>query len=491
MVRIKTFDWREFSLRSLVREKKSAVSVVIPSKNEAKTIGGIVGCVKRLSKAGLVDEIVVIDAGSRDGTVRAAASAGAKVYDERRLLPQLGNCLGKGNAIYKSIFVTTGEIIVFVDADIEDFDERFIVGLLGPLIRNPRAKFAKAFYGRPFVVGKSVLKSGGGRVTEILARPLLNLFYPQLNPLKQPLSGEYAVRREVLKNIDIPSGYGVEIAFLIEILRKYGVGSLAQVNLKTRRHRNQPVLSLGKMGFEILRAFIRFAEKDGKLKVQEISETYFNPITRIKIKSAQSFHKSVLPGKTEFIFLRHGKTDWNEKKMIQSGTDIPLNSKGISQAKAAAEKLKKERITAIYTSPLRRAKRTAEIVAAKFGIYPRQDSRLVEIHHGDWVGKSEAELAARDRELFNKWKKQPWRYVPPAGEKWGDFRNRVRNFLRDIGRRHAGEKILIVTHKGVIAVASTILKGERLDKVNRYPIGNCEWTKYKIENEKLKMKNER
>jgi glucosyl-3-phosphoglycerate synthase len=188
--------------------------------------------------------------------MEVAASFGADVYLSKEILPELGEKRGKGENLWKAIYQLKGDIIVYIDADIKNIHPRFVYGLVAPLILNPRIKYAKAFYDRPLAFSQGIRPSGGGRVTEILIRPLFSLFFPELTAIIQPLSGEYAVRREVLERIPFPIGYGVETSHLIDVFTLYGLPAFAQTDLDKRVHRNQDTRSLGKMAFRILQTFI-------------------------------------------------------------------------------------------------------------------------------------------------------------------------------------------------------------------------------------------
>jgi len=474
------YDWKDFDISNLIARKgKQKISVVIPTKNEADTIGAIVSRIRKTLMRGecLVDELVVLDGGSSDGTRKIACCAGAEVFEDSKILPQFGNYGGKGNALYKSAFVTSGDIIAFIDGDIKNFSERFVVGITAPLILNKKLSFVKAFYDRPLVVSGKIRKGEGGRVTEILARPFINTFYPELSEIRQPLSGEYAIRRGLLRKISIPSGYGVEVALLLETARLAGVGSIAQVDLGERIHRNQNLPALGKMGFEVLQSFLHYAEKHGKISAKKISQVYFNTNECKKYRISQHFYPPAAKSltETEILFVRHGETSWNRQLKIQSRSDIPLNKKGIKQSREAAKKLKDVKISGVYTSPLKRAVKTAEIVSANYGLRPFEDDRLLEINHGLWAGQKESALCKKYPERFRKWMKEPWKYLPPGGESWGSFKNRVGNFLNEIKKKHRGEKILVVAHKGVLAIALAILNKKPLTEINQFlrDIGNC------------------
>jgi glucosyl-3-phosphoglycerate synthase len=205
---------------------------------------------------------VLIDSESTDNTVAIAEDCGIPVYKHTDILREaVGSYLGKGEALWKSLYVTRGDIIAWVDTDITNIHPRFIYGLLGPLLKNPQVQYVKGFYARPIQVGDKVQAYGGGRVTELTARPLLNLFYPELSGIVQPLSGEYAGRRTALDRLSFFSGYGVETGLLIDLLEQYGLESIAQSDLEVRVHHNQPLVSLSKMSFAILQVFVARIEQ--------------------------------------------------------------------------------------------------------------------------------------------------------------------------------------------------------------------------------------
>jgi glucosyl-3-phosphoglycerate synthase len=244
-------DWPVGLLRAAKGDTR--ISVVLPALNEEATVGAIVETiVKELAEAEvpLVDEVVVVDSGSTDATARVAAAAGATVVHRDELLPELPSVPGKGEALWRSLTATTGEIIVFVDADLLAFSPTMITGLLGPLLTDPDVSFVKASYERPLTV-ESQLHAGGGRVTELVARPLLNLHWPELSGFVQPLAGEYAARRSLLARLPFPTGYGVEIGLLIDALDAVGLEGMAQVDLGERRHRHHDDQRLGRMAAEI------------------------------------------------------------------------------------------------------------------------------------------------------------------------------------------------------------------------------------------------
>jgi glucosyl-3-phosphoglycerate synthase len=268
-----TFHSKEFSaIGELVRLKEAQglrVSLVLPTLNEEETIGEIIRCMQEnlQERQPLLDELIVIDSRSRDRTVAIARSLGVPVYVHQDLLPHLGAYHGKGEALWKSLSVAKGDIIAWIDTDIANIHPKFVYGLLGPLLREPRIGYVKGFYKRPLRVGGVLEESSGGRVTELMARPLLNLFYPLLSGLVQPLAGEYAGRRELLEQLPFSTGYGVEIGLLIDILERSGLNTIGQVDLAERVHRNQSLSALGRMSFAILQTVMRHLEQRENIEI--------------------------------------------------------------------------------------------------------------------------------------------------------------------------------------------------------------------------------
>jgi glucosyl-3-phosphoglycerate synthase len=258
-------DFRRLSeLKSSAAQR---VSVCIPTLNEAETIGGIVSSIRSglMENHGLVDEILVIDSGSTDATLAIARNAGATALLSSEIAPHHGSHLGKGENLWKALHLATGDIICYIDGDISNFHPGFVAGLLGPLLTDSDIGYVKAFYERPLDRGESTLSSGGGRVSEILIRPLVSLFYPELSAILQPLAGEYAARRPILESLPFPTGYGVEIAHLIDLASAGKLAHIAQTDLVKRVHRNRDDDELGHMAFAILKVVIRRLERDGKL----------------------------------------------------------------------------------------------------------------------------------------------------------------------------------------------------------------------------------
>jgi glucosyl-3-phosphoglycerate synthase len=263
----RTFHYQQFEpakLRAAKERLGLTVSVCLPTRDEAATVGTIVKALRKslLERSRLIDEIVVMDAGSVDDTATIALAEGARVFREQDVLPEVGPGSGKGEALWKSLHACRGDVICWIDADIRNFHPRFVHGLLGPLLMDPEVLYVKAFYERPIRERNALRSTGGGRVTELVARPLLNLLWPQLAGIVQPLSGEYAGRRVALEQVPFSSGYGVELGLLVDLAERFGMDAIAQVDLERRVHRNQEVQALGRMSFGILQAvFLRLVEE--------------------------------------------------------------------------------------------------------------------------------------------------------------------------------------------------------------------------------------
>jgi glucosyl-3-phosphoglycerate synthase len=244
---LRTFHFREFDFDRLVAAKKGRrISVVLPARDEAATVAAIVRTV--LSTVPLVDEVVVIDDHSSDATAAVARAAGATVVSAADVLPEYGDGFGKGEAMWKSLSVVDGDLIVFCDADVRNFATHFVTGLLGPLLTRDDIGFVKGFYDRP-LDGKP---GEGGRVTELVAKPLLALLFPHLAGVAQPLAGECAARRDVLERVPFVSGYGVELGLLLDVADRFGIGAMAQTDLGVRIHRNRSLAELAPQAAAIL-----------------------------------------------------------------------------------------------------------------------------------------------------------------------------------------------------------------------------------------------
>ncbi|MEO8289234.1 MAG: glucosyl-3-phosphoglycerate synthase [Chloroflexota bacterium] len=294
-------------LVEIKRRRGVTISVGLPALNEEETIGGVISVLKEslMERVPLVDEIVVIDSRSTDRTREIAAEMGVPVYIHQDILPEAGAPLeGKGEALWKSLHVLKGDIIVWVDTDVANMHPQFVYGLIGPLLREPRIGYVKGYYHRPIKVAEKMQHEGGGRVTELTVRPLLNLFFPLLSGVVQPLAGEYAGRREVLEQLPFFSGYGVETGLLIDLLEKFGLHSIGQVNLEKRIHRNRTLADLSLTAFAIVQVIltrledraainlleevnrsmklIRFEKEHLSLEVRRVRDTQRPPIVTVE-----------------------------------------------------------------------------------------------------------------------------------------------------------------------------------------------------------------
>ena len=263
------------------------ISVVLPALNEQDTVGEICARLSsRLVEAGIVQQLLVVDSGSEDDTATVATAAGASVAHVRDILPELPVIGGKGEALWRSLAVATGDLVVYLDSDVRNSDESFVLRLIEPLLRDPGLDFVKAFYERPLGSDNPI---GGGRVTELVARPLINLFYPELGGFIQPLAGEYAARRRLLKRVPFFCGYAVEVGLLIDILETVGLDRMSQVDLGERMHRNRPTAALGPMAFEIIKAVLTRVEVTGRAKFEgdlpeEFASIVENAIDPVEVK---------------------------------------------------------------------------------------------------------------------------------------------------------------------------------------------------------------
>lgn len=279
-----TYHSREFSdlerLVALKEEQRLTISLGLPALNEEKTVGNVIKTVKAalMDELPLLDEIALIDSGSVDYTREIASDLGIPVYIHREILPEYGAYHGKGEALWKSLYVLNGDIVAWIDTDIRNIHPRFVYGVLGPTLRDPNIKYAKGYYRRPLRQGEKLVAGGGGRVTELTARPFFNLFFPELSGLIQPLSGEYAGRRDALERLSFFTGYGVETGLLIDILTQFGLHAIAQVDLLERIHHNQPLPSLSKMSFTIMQVVFNRLEERHKIDLLEDANLTMNLI---------------------------------------------------------------------------------------------------------------------------------------------------------------------------------------------------------------------
>jgi glucosyl-3-phosphoglycerate synthase len=275
-----TFHADEFDdlnyLLNLKNQQRLSISLALPALNEEATVGNVIKTIKKslVSDVPLLDEIVLIDSNSSDHTREIAEGLGIPIYIHQSVLPNYGARHGKGEALWKSVYCTHGDILIWVDTDIVNIHPRFVYGLIGPLLVKPDIHFVKGYYKRPLKVAKKIQATGGGRVTELTARPLLNLFYPELSGVVQPLSGEYGGRRKILEQLSFFSGYGVEIGLLIDAFEKFGLDAIGQVDLLERIHHNQPLEALSKMSFAIIQAVMRKLEpRYGQSILENVNKT--------------------------------------------------------------------------------------------------------------------------------------------------------------------------------------------------------------------------
>jgi glucosyl-3-phosphoglycerate synthase len=266
-VALRSFHHSSFPAERIAAERQCSVSVCLPARECAGTVEQIVRALAKLRDGGAIDELLVVDAASADGTAALAERAGARVVQESELLAPFGPVLGKGDAMWRALSVLEGDVVVYLDADTQDFSEHFATGLIGPLVCEPDAPiaFAKAFYRRPFEHAGIELPEGGGRVNHLMARPALRLFYPELAGVRQPLAGEVAARRELLERIPFVTGYGVEIAMLIDVWREVGLAGMAQVDLDEHRNRHQPLPALSRMAETVLATVAARVAVEGRL----------------------------------------------------------------------------------------------------------------------------------------------------------------------------------------------------------------------------------
>ena len=282
----RTYHHGDFAdIEKLVESKEEqglTISVCLPTLNVHSTVGRILKVIRTelLERRHLIDELAIIDSRSADGTIEAAEAEGASVFFDDEILPDLQPASGKGEALWKSLYALKGDIIVWVDSDIKNIHPRFVYGLLGPLLTEPGVGYVKGFYERPLKEGRVSSPTGGGRVTELVVRPILNLFYPDLACVIQPLSGEYAGRRSLLESVPFMTGYGVETGLLLDIYKEFGLWSLAQVDLEVREHYNQPLEALSRMSFSVLQAVFKRLDSDGKVALKSEFETVYNTIKR-------------------------------------------------------------------------------------------------------------------------------------------------------------------------------------------------------------------
>jgi glucosyl-3-phosphoglycerate synthase len=259
---IRTFHHSAYPVELLRERKQAPATVILPTREVADTIGTIVEALAALE---LFDQILVVDAASQDGTAELARALGAEVHQESELLPEFGQALGKGDAMWRALSVARGELMVYLDSDTRGFPAHFALGMLGPLLVEDGVEFLKGSFRRPFAAGEAERPLDGGRVTELAARPLFSAFYPELAAFAQPLAGEVAARRSLLERIPFATGYAIETSMLLHARDLVGIDRMAQVDLDERRNRHQPLQALGPMAYAVLRVILERLRQDGRL----------------------------------------------------------------------------------------------------------------------------------------------------------------------------------------------------------------------------------
>jgi glucosyl-3-phosphoglycerate synthase len=278
----RSFHHSLYSPARIAAERDCSVSVCLPARECAGTVGEIVDALNELRHAGAIDEIVVVDAASEDGTAEVARRAGATVWPESELMPAYGPVLGKGDAMWRALSVLGGELVCFLDADTEAFSAHFATGLLGPLVCERGVSFVKGFYRRPLAPGSGDAE-GGGRVNHLTARPALQVLYPELSGVRQPLAGEVAARRGLLEGLPFATGYGVEIAMLIDVWREHGLDAIAQVDLDVHHNRHQPLSALTPMAVTVLATIASRLQREGRLDGAEGAPPERPPLAGVKV----------------------------------------------------------------------------------------------------------------------------------------------------------------------------------------------------------------
>jgi glucosyl-3-phosphoglycerate synthase len=261
----RTFHHSRYDAAWLTARRRATISVCLPARECATSVGAIVESLVELRAAGAIDDVVVVDADSADGTGRIAAEAGARVFSQSALEPEFGPVLGKGDALWRALSVLESDLVCFLDADTIDFSPHFAVGLLGPLVEFAEVSFVKAFYRRPFVAAGVTVEDAGGRVNHLLARPALAMFYGELAGVRQPLAGEIAARRSLLERLPFTTGYGIEMAMLLDVLEQVGLDGMAQVDLDVHINAHQSLRELSAMAYTVLQVIATRLARSGRL----------------------------------------------------------------------------------------------------------------------------------------------------------------------------------------------------------------------------------
>lgn len=329
-----TFHYAQFSDLNLLVERKRErglkISLCLPTLNEERTIAKEIVILKSelMTRYPLLDEIVVIDSGSSDGTVEIARSFGAQVHLADDILPGQERYRGKGENLWKALLITEGDIIVYLDADIKNIHHRFAYALIGPLLVYDTVKYVKAFYDRPLSTDqKTIRPAGGGRVTELVIRPIFSLFFPELTQIIQPLSGEYAGFRDLFEAIPFPIGYGVETSMILDIFEKWGLDVIAQVDLDRRVHRNQETKALGKMAFVILKTFLSRIEKYDFIDLKQALHNELIQYKRIPGEFQAELYKIAGHERPPMITIPEYRKKFKKKEPLAQEMDFRIEQK--------------------------------------------------------------------------------------------------------------------------------------------------------------------
>jgi glucosyl-3-phosphoglycerate synthase len=492
------------ALLKLKNDLKVTISLVIPTLEEEDNIARTLSIVNEKVGRALLDEVVVIDGGSKDRTVELARAGGARVEFGQDILPQYAS-KGKGVQLWKSLQVTTGDVVLYCDADITNFSEIFILGLIGPLLAAPHYRYVKAFYKRMLRVNGDVQEGGGGRVTEILARPVFSLYYPELRHIIQPLGGEYGGWRKDLERVQYTSGYGVETKLLLQFSRTFGADAICQVNLHEKSHRHQTLAALSKMSFVIMQTFMRdMAERyDTPLMVERMNRTlwiqkqasscgqkerssehehcnssgtlvegdvgqflqecHVDDVHLPAMIQMEEYQRTAYPKhrKVSILVCRHGQTHHHVDGKIMGWCNSTLTPEGQRQAQDLGRRLKTSglKVNRVICSDLTRAIQTATsviTVSENESVKMVTDERLREKGKGSFENRTKDDIL-QDPDF------RVWDYnmltdphaIPPGGEGTPQFRARLVNLLKALATEPENAPkeegmTLLVTHHGVI-----------------------------------------